>query len=151
MWCLITTLFAWLCVVFDNNAVRMVVCGGWHFTHMWKTFPWPHHFTRGGRVSARGGGVSARGGGVSARDGGVSARGGGVSAHTIGLTQPWVRGVDVASFHDCSYYLSCFFLSSYVVFQISVVDSRWPIMCFVSRHLFLQRVNWFEYQPLFMV
>jgi len=29
-----------------NNAVRSVICEGWHFTHMWKSFTWQHHFTK---------------------------------------------------------------------------------------------------------
>jgi hypothetical protein len=31
----ITTLFA-----------RSLTCDRWHFTHMWKTFAWPHHFNK---------------------------------------------------------------------------------------------------------
>jgi len=22
------------------------ICESWHFTHMWKTLAWPHHFTK---------------------------------------------------------------------------------------------------------
>ena len=34
------------CILY-NNAVRPVICEGWHFTHTWKSFAWPHHFTKG--------------------------------------------------------------------------------------------------------
>ena len=31
-----------------NNAVRSVIYEGWHFTHMWKSLVWLHHFTKKG-------------------------------------------------------------------------------------------------------
>ena len=31
--------------VLYDNAVRPVICEDWHFTHVWKTPAWPHHFT----------------------------------------------------------------------------------------------------------
>jgi len=34
--------------VLYNNAVRPVICEGWHYTHMRKTFTGPHHFTKKG-------------------------------------------------------------------------------------------------------
>jgi hypothetical protein len=35
-------------IVLYNKAVRQFLCEGWHFTHMWKGFAWPHHFTKRG-------------------------------------------------------------------------------------------------------
>ena len=37
-------------ILVHDNAVHLVVSEGWHFTHMWKTLAWTHHFatTRGG-------------------------------------------------------------------------------------------------------
>jgi hypothetical protein len=32
--------------VLYNNDVRPVICEGWHFTLMWKTLAWLHHFTK---------------------------------------------------------------------------------------------------------
>ena len=34
--------------VHQNNAVRQVICEGWHFTHMLKALAWLHHFTKMG-------------------------------------------------------------------------------------------------------
>ena len=34
-----------------SNAVRPGLCEGWHFTHMRKTFTWPHNFTKRGGLS----------------------------------------------------------------------------------------------------
>jgi len=31
-----------------NNAVRLVICKGWHFTHMWKALARRHLFTKKG-------------------------------------------------------------------------------------------------------
>ena len=30
------------------NAVRSLKFDGWHFTHLWKSLAWPHHFTKSG-------------------------------------------------------------------------------------------------------
>jgi len=35
--------------VLYDNIVLPVICEGEHFTHMWKTLAWSHHFTKGGR------------------------------------------------------------------------------------------------------
>ena len=29
-----------------NKVFRPVLCEGWHFTHIWKTLAWQHHFTK---------------------------------------------------------------------------------------------------------
>ena len=34
--------------MFYNNAVRPVICEGWHFTHKWKELAWPYHWTKSG-------------------------------------------------------------------------------------------------------
>jgi hypothetical protein len=36
--------------VLYNNAVRSVLCEGWHFTHMWKAQASPHHFAKRGNL-----------------------------------------------------------------------------------------------------
>ena len=33
---------------FFNNTAHPVICEDWHFTHMWKTLAWLHHFTKRG-------------------------------------------------------------------------------------------------------
>ena len=33
-------------ILIYDNAVRPVICEGWHFTHTWKTLTSPHHFTK---------------------------------------------------------------------------------------------------------
>jgi hypothetical protein len=30
-----------------NKVFRPVLCEGWHFTYIWKTLAWQHHFTKG--------------------------------------------------------------------------------------------------------
>ena len=35
-----------------NNAVRVVMCEGWHFIDMWKTLPVPHHITKKGDLGS---------------------------------------------------------------------------------------------------
>jgi hypothetical protein len=30
----------------DFNFVFPVICEGWHFTYMWKSLAWLHHFTK---------------------------------------------------------------------------------------------------------
>ena len=32
-------------IIFYNNA-HLVICEGWHFTHMWKILVLPHDFTK---------------------------------------------------------------------------------------------------------
>ena len=29
-----------------HHGIKQVICEGWHFTRMWKTLVWPHHFTK---------------------------------------------------------------------------------------------------------
>jgi len=36
--------------VLYNNAVRPVICEGWHYTHMWKVLAWRHNFTNMGNL-----------------------------------------------------------------------------------------------------
>jgi len=36
--------------VLYNNAVRLVICEGWNFTHMCKALAWPHYFIKRGSL-----------------------------------------------------------------------------------------------------
>jgi len=38
--------------VLYNNAVQPVICEDWHFTHIWKSLPWPHHFIKRAGLSS---------------------------------------------------------------------------------------------------
>jgi hypothetical protein len=46
-WCLTPTLAVFQ-LYRGYNAVRHVICEGWHLIHMWKTLARPHHFTKMG-------------------------------------------------------------------------------------------------------